>query len=68
MTRLADLPELLTVDELQQVLRVKRSKAYEIARQLRVEVPGLGTRILRVRRSDLEHILNGEPCGRLFGR
>jgi excisionase family DNA binding protein len=57
--RLADLPELLTVDELAQVLRVGRSTAYQIARRLRVHDPALGS-LVRVPRRAVEEMLAGE--------
>ena len=55
--RLEDLPEILTVDELAQVLRVGRSTAYAIARRLRV--PGLG--VVRVPRRAVEEMISGAP-------
>ena len=58
--KLAELPELLTVDELAQVLRVGRSTAYQIARRLRVQDPALGS-LVRVPRRAVEEMLAGEP-------
>lgn len=64
---LADLPEVLTVEEAAKVLRIGRGAAYELARQWRatggrcgLPVITLGHR-LRVPRAALERLLSGEP-------
>lgn len=64
---LTDRPEVLTVDEAADVLRIGRSAAYRLARQWRatggregIPVITLG-RTLRVPRQALEDLLAGEP-------
>lgn len=67
MLSLAELPDVLTVEEAAAVLRIGRGCAYELARQWRktagqegLPVIMLG-RHLRVPRAALERLLAGEP-------
>ena len=61
--RLADLPELLTVEEAARFLRIGRGSAYELARQFRLTEGRAGLpvlvfgRTLRVPRHALERLL-----------
>jgi excisionase family DNA binding protein len=66
---LRDLPEVLTIEEAAEVLRIGRTAAYGLARQWRatggqagLPVVELG-RTLRVPRSALEQLLTGRPDG-----
>ena len=58
--RVDELPELCTIGETRKVLRVGKTKVYELVRSgvLR-KVEGLGGAI-RIPRSELERLVNGE--------
>ena len=58
--RVEDLPEIVIVEELADVLRVGRSKAYELVNSGAIpRVAELG-RIVRVRRADVERFIQRE--------
>ena len=53
--------ELLTVPEVAERLRVKKSRAYELCRTKVIPSVRLGVRQIRVRRRDLDHALARRP-------
>lgn len=63
-TRLEELPDLLTVQELAQVLRVNRNTAYEAVRAGRIQHVRLG-RAIRIPKAAVERFLaaDGEYGG-----
>ena len=62
MTALADMPDVLTVEEAARLLRIGRTAAYDAAR--RGELPTIRVgRLLRVPRHRLQAMLGGEGAG-----
>jgi excisionase family DNA binding protein len=68
---LDDLPDVLTVDEAAEVLRISRNTAYALAKQWResggsagLPVIELGPNLLRVPKQGLEQLLSGVTATR----
>lgn len=53
---------LLTIKEAQQLLRIGRTKCWELIGEGRLDVVRLGNRCTRVKESSVYRLINGEGC------